>query len=230
MATCADIILLALKDINIVDENETPSASILADSFSTLKQMLNLWQIDGLSIYATQDVTFAPTGALSYTIGSTGTVNTIARPDKIKYSYYELSGLGYPMMDALGTREEYESIALKSVANAIPFAYYYEPTFPNGTLFIYPQASAGLIHIGVDVPFTDYTAAANNLLLPPEYEFVIRMNLAALLGNLFGIGTPPKIEKMANDSKRILDRNNVQIKRNNNERLVSKMARFTGYL
>jgi len=229
MTTCADVILLALKDINLIDENETPSSAVLSDSFTTLKQMLNLWQIDGASIYATQDVTFTPTGALSYTIGATGTVNTVARPDSVKYIYHVVGTLSYPMLDMLATRDEYESISLKSL-QSLPYCAYYEPSYPNGTLFIYPQPNSGTIHFGIDAAFTDYTAAANDLLLPPEYAMPIRFNLGAILGATLGIGVPARIEKLAQDTKRVLDRNNLLIPRHKSNSFVSHTAKFQGDL
>ncbi|MFA5127298.1 MAG: hypothetical protein WC465_04885 [Patescibacteria group bacterium] len=229
MTTCADIILLALKDINLIDENETPSASTLADAFSTLKQMLSIWQVDGNSIYAIQDVTFAPTGALSYTIGIGGVVSSVARPDDIRYCYHVIDGLSYPMLDRLSTREEYESIGLKTLAG-IPYCFYYEKSFPTGTLFIYPQPTTGTIHFGIDVPFTSYTAAANDLSLPAEYDMTIRFNLAAILGDTMGVGVPEKVERLARETKQVMERNNLKIPRNTSRHYISKEARFNGYI
>ena len=65
MATTAnDIIVLALKDIQVLDETETPSAALMADSLTTLNQMLSLWQTERNFIYAQAEVTHTPTGAL----------------------------------------------------------------------------------------------------------------------------------------------------------------------
>ena len=50
MTTAADIITLALKDINVLDERETPSAAMMSDALATLNQMLALWQVGGIHV------------------------------------------------------------------------------------------------------------------------------------------------------------------------------------
>jgi hypothetical protein len=208
MATAADIIILSLKDCQIIDESETPSSYTMADALATLNQMLASWAVDKQYVYAQTDVTFAPTGALSYTIGSGGNINTTA-PSSIDIAFLRATGgLDFPI-EILTSFGQYQSIWLKAV-QAYPEFLYYNPSYPLGTIYLYPQpiAANGTMHLVVSTPFPVYGAAANSITLPAEYEMAIRFSLAEYLSTMFG---KPVSRDIAMHAKRARDR----VKRNN---------------
>jgi hypothetical protein len=97
MTTAANIITLSLKDIGVLDENETPSSALMSDCLATLNQMLALWSLENVYIYAKQTISFPVTGAQSYTIGSGGNIlwyinNTSGDTDVGSYFHYAIPG------------------------------------------------------------------------------------------------------------------------------------------
>jgi hypothetical protein len=211
MTTAADIITLALKDIGVLDETETPSAALMADSLTTLNQMLGLWQTQNLYIYAKTDISFPATGAQSYTIGPASADITSANPAKINYAYLNLNSLDYPLLDILPTFDQWQEIGLKSLPNTYPQVLYFNPTSPSGVIYLYPQPSTGTMHIGVDVQLPTYSLAADAFSLPIEYEFLVRFSLCKILSAMMGRPLRADLKGFADMAMRMVQRNNAQI-------------------
>jgi hypothetical protein len=207
MATVGDIVTLALKDAQIIDENETPSAALMADAITTLSQMLALWQADNLFVYATTELTHAPTGAASYTIGPTGVIVSTATPLTINYVYLLRDSVAYEMLEKVMTLKEFTQIANTSITGD-PNLFFYNPTYSNGTLYIHPMPNSGTLHIGVDVVLPSYSIAPDAFSIAPRYEMPVRFNLAKILGAMLGNGVSKSIEELAKSSYRMLARSN----------------------
>ena len=208
MATASDVITLALKDAGIIAEGETASADISADAFTTLKNMLSMWQLSNLYVHAMVENSFSPTGALSYTVGSGGTAN-FARPEKIDQLFYRLSGVDYPIT-LLGTFQEYEAIGQKTMAGQ-PEVAYYNPTVTTGTLYMHPQPSTGTVHVVSTVRLPVLATTADTITLPDEYIMPIRFSLAEILSATFNTPINPGIVRMAAQSRDAIRRNNVRV-------------------
>lgn len=209
MATAADIIKLALKDIQVLDESEDPSAATMADAIATFNQLLSSWQLDGIYIYAEQQVSFTPTGVESYTIGLTGDV-VVARPEKINYAFYRLNNIDYPI-DILNTWDLYAAISYKPV-QTIPSIIFYNPNVTAGTLFIYPRPTTGTVFLNIDIAMPSYTTSADDIGVPAHYVMALRYALAELLEVSMGRAKDAKITQLANKYIRIMKRRNVRIR------------------
>ena len=210
MTTAADIITLALKDAQIIDETETPSAALMADSLTTLSQLFGMWQALKIYVYAMTEITFAPTGAISYTIGPTGVI-VATTPSRINYAFIEILGVKYPMCGILTDLEEFQSIS-RTAVSSVPDVVFYNNTYPNGTLYIYPQPSTGTMHLGVDVQLPSYTLAPDAFSLDPIYEMPVRFNLAKMLATTMGTKVSEDIKDLAANTLRLLQRSNFRVK------------------
>ena len=208
MATASEVINLALKDAGVIAEGETPSDDIEADAFTTLKNMLAVWQVQKLYVHAMVENSFSPNGALSYTVGTGGTAN-FDRPEKIDQLFYRLSNIDYPIR-LLGTFQEYEGIAQKTLAGQ-PEVAYYNPTVTTGTLYLYPQPSTGSVRVVSAARFPTLSTTASSLTFPSEYLMPIRFSLAEILSATFNTPISARIEKMAASSRSVMARNNVRI-------------------
>lgn len=208
MTTAADIITLSLKDIGVLGESETASAELAADALTTLNQMLAMWQVDNLYVYAQTATTFTATGALSYTVGATGTV-AIARPASIDSMYYNDGSLDLPV-ELMDTFEDYQDITTKTLAGNVRVAYY-QPSFPLGVLHVYPQPASGTVKILTKVKLPTYTAGANDLTMPPEFEMLVRYNLSEHLSISMSEQLRPDIAAMAMKTRRMAKRNNLRL-------------------
>jgi hypothetical protein len=208
MTTVLSVITDALADANVTDRGETPSANDSQTALDLLNQMLAMWQVDNVTVYAQQRTSFSPSGALSYAVGTGQTVN-MARPARIDRAYWRLDGIDYPIT-LLDTFEQYESIEQKTQAGEPQFAFYL-PSYANGTLYLYPQPSTGTMYLVTQVTLPASNALADTLTLPPEYVLPIRSNLTVLVCGAYQAPVKPAIAATAMSSLRLLKRNNLRI-------------------
>ena len=199
---------LALKDANALGEGEAASAEMIADAFSTLQQMLAMWQIDNLLVYAQVSSSFVPTGATSYTVGALGTV-AITRPEKIDYAFYRYGTTDTPI-NILPSYEEYQGIASKTQAGE-PSHLFYLPSYSLGTLYLYPQPSTGTVHLVRQERLPSLSTQADTITLPPECVLPLRLSLAELYSTVFQTPLPPGIPVLADRARASLRRLNLRI-------------------
>lgn len=207
--TASDIIILSLKDLGILGESETPSAEMAADALTTLNQMLSMWAVDNLYIYAQSATTFTPSGSLSYTVGTAGTV-AIDRPASFDAAYYN-DGTTDSQIELLNTFEEYQSISSKTQAGS-PHVAYYQPTYPLGILHLYPQPTGGTVKLLTKVKLPTYAAQAGALTIPPEFEMAVRYSLCEHLSIAMSAQLRPDIAAMAMKTRKMMKRNNLRLK------------------
>lgn len=208
MTTVSDILNLALKDAGILGESDTASAETTQDALTTLNQMLGMWQLDNLSVYAQQETSFTATGASTYLIGPSATINAV-RPISIESAFYRVGTEDYPIT-VLNDFNEFESIGNKTEAG-YPEYLFYRATVPSGTIHIYPQPASGTVHIVTLVDLPEYTSVTNDLTLPRSYELAVRSNLAVLLADTMGSPLRQGVARLAMSSKKLLQRKNVRI-------------------
>jgi hypothetical protein len=209
MTTVVDVITQALVDSGVLDDGETASAAEASRALDLLNQMLALWAIDNVNVYAQQETSFSPTGALSYTVGTGANVN-MTRPSRIDGAFWRLNGIDTPLT-MLDTFEQYESISQKTQAGEPEYAFYL-PSYTTGTLYLYPQPSTGTVHLLSNVALPTASVLADTITLPPEYILPIRSNLALLVAGTYGAPIRPAIAAVAGSSLRLLKRNNLRIK------------------
>jgi hypothetical protein len=208
MTTVASLIALAMRDANIIGEGETASGNLAQDALDTLNQMLAVWAVENTYVYAQQEVSFSPTGATSYTVGSGANVNMV-RPPKIDGAFWRSGGIDYPIT-MLDTFEQWEAIPQKTQAGE-PLWAFYLPSVTTGTLYMYPQPSSGTVHLIAQATIpTDY-ALADTITLPAEYLLPVRMNLYVLLAGMVGAPIKPALAKAADMSLKTLKRSNLRI-------------------
>lgn len=79
--TARNLITRSMQNIGALVKNEPPSADEADDALAMLNAMLSSWANDSLIIYARTTESFPLTAATSYTMGPSGTLNTV-RPLK----------------------------------------------------------------------------------------------------------------------------------------------------
>jgi hypothetical protein len=208
MTTVLTVVTQALVDSGVLDDGEAASAAEAQRVLGLFNQMLALWSIDNVNVYAQQETSFSPDGAVSYTVGSGADVN-MTRPARIDRAFWRSSGIDYPIA-ILDTFEQWESIEQKTQAGEPMYAFYL-PSYATGTLFLYPQPSTGAVHLVSNVALPTDSALADTLSLPPEYILPIRTNLTLLVAGSYGAPVRPAIAAAAASSLRLLRRNNLRI-------------------
>jgi hypothetical protein len=115
----------------------------------------------------------------------------IARPLRVTRAFTRITsagttGLDYPI-DVDETGDKYAAIGLKGIPGPWPILLYYNPTFPFGNLYCYPNPQqAGVLHLWTDTIFTDFVNPTQLINLPQGYARAIKKSLALELVPEYG--------------------------------------------
>lgn len=206
--TVADLLTGAMLDINVIQSGETPAPEDLAIAFDHFNDWIDsVCANERLIIYSIVRTTWTiVSGTASYTVGIGGTVN-IARPiylDRVRFVDTSVTpNIELPLVKL--TDEMYQTIPNKTQTSTYPFASYYNPTFPTGTLslFYIPTSSTlqGVIYAPTAV--TRFGATSDIIALPPGYNRFLRTNMAVELSASMRENVPidPTLLKAAQQSK-----------------------------
>lgn len=210
MTSAGDIINGSLRLLGVLAEGETPSADTSNDALVAMNQMIDSWNTERLSVYATQDQVFTwPAGQLSRTFGPTG--DFIGnRPILVDdATYFKDPGTGVSYGIKLINRQQYDGIAVKTVTSTYPQVMLVNMTYPNIELFVYPVPLRALEWHFISVQeLTQPATLATTLAFPPGYLRAFRYNLACELAPEFGVEPSPTVSRIAMTSKRNLKRIN----------------------
>ena len=211
MATSAgDQINGALRLLGVLAEGETPSAATSQDALTALQQMIDSWNTERLSVYATQDQVFSWTpGSITRTLGPTGDFvgNRPILVDDATYFRDPASGISYGIK--LINQQQYNGIAVKTVTSTYPQVMFVNMTYPDITMTVYPVPTKLLeFHIVSVLELTNPATLATSLMFPPGYLRAFKYNLACELAPEFGTQPSPQVLRVAMTSKRNLKRIN----------------------
>lgn len=134
----------------------------------------------------------AATGTVVDTLTFTTPGNfAIARPLRVTRAFTRITssgttGLDYPI-DVDETGDKYAAIGLKGIPGPWPILLYYNPTFPLGNLYCYPNPQlGGALHLWTDTIFSDFTNPTQAINLPQGYARAIKKSLALELVPEYG--------------------------------------------
>lgn len=223
VTSAADIVRLALKDAGVLGVGQTANAEDTNDAFDTMNMMIAQWNIKRWMIYHLLDLKIVSTGAISYTIGPGGDIDTgtQGRPDRLEDgSFYRQlitasspNQIDYPL-SILESREDYSRIGLKQLST-IPQYIFYDVTYPLGTLYPWPVPSAVKyeIHVAVKDQLTEFANLANPINLPHQYIAALRFNLGVMLRPMYQMKPDPSLAVLAVTALNIIKNSNTQIPR-----------------
>lgn len=210
METAGDIINGSLRLLGVLAEGETPSAETSQDALRAMDQMIDSWNTERLSVFATQDQIFTwPAGELSRTLGPSGDfVGT--RPVLLEDStYFKDPGTGISYGIKFINQQQYNGIAVKTVTSTFPQVIFVNMTYPDIEMYIYPRPTRALEWHFISVKeLTQPATLATILHFPPGYLRAFRYNLACELAPEFGVEPSPQVQRIAMTSKRNLKRIN----------------------
>lgn len=214
MATASEVITLALKDAGVLGVGQTAMAEDMNDALTTLNNMLAVWKRFSALVFDKIDVSFVGTGALFYTIGAGANIN-VPRPGRIDAAYARMNAgtanpVDYPLI-IIQSAEDYSKISVKELQTA-PNAVYYEPAYPVGKVYVWPQPDSQYeIHLIIKQDIPLITNLVANVVLPDEYFEPIRWNLAVRLRVMYRKAADPQLSALAKASLNDLRRINAAI-------------------
>lgn len=195
-----DIVTGALRRISSYMPGETLSAIDGNDALATLNDMLDSWSTQSAFVYGSLEsiLTFVPL-QYQYTIGIGANFN-VPRPLRVTNAFTRISGIDYPM-DVMLDQNRYTEIGLKNVPSPWPVVCWYNPTFPFGNLYFYPNpSSAGELHLFTDTILSQFSSLSTTVLLPQGYARALKWGLAREICTEYGFPLIPAIEKLAKES------------------------------
>jgi len=210
MTTAGDLITSSLRLIGQLAEGEVASFETTNDALIAMNQMIDSWSTERLSVYSTQDQIFLwPSGLIKRTLGPSGDFIGL-RPVLLDDSTYfrdPSTGVGFGIK--LINQQQYNGIAVKTVTSTYPQVLWYNMTFPDIEMYIYPVPTRLLEWHFVSVEqLVQPATLATNLYVPPGYLRAFRFNLAVEIAAEFGIEPPPNVARIAMAAKRTLKRIN----------------------
>jgi hypothetical protein len=193
MATAQDIISGALRQCSGVTPGEAINGDEAGNALSILNDMIGSWSGESFMPPFKTKTTFSLIqGQESYTIGTSGSPSfNQTRPDDISDVYFTDTTNPASPIDYAGdvcmSQDQYNSIALKSIAG-IPRWLYYDPQYPNGVMYIYQTAGNPNFTMTCELllPVAQFTALTSTLSMPPQYNHAMKMLLADLLAFEYG--------------------------------------------
>ena len=210
MDTAGDIINGSLRLLGVLAEGETPSSETSQDALRAMNQMIDSWNTERLSVFATQDQVFMwPAGQLSRTMGPSG--NFVGnRPVLLDdATYFKDPGTGVSYGIKFINRQQYDGIAVKTVTSTYPQVILVNMTFPDIEMFIYPRPTRELEWHFISVEeLTQPATLATVLHFPPGYLRAFRYNLACEMAPEFGVEPSSQVRRLAMSSKRNIKRIN----------------------
>lgn len=208
MSTARDLCTSVLNYIGVIAANETPDAADINRAFDTLNDFMESLSTDETMAFAVTTETFPLVAAqASYTVGeSTANWNTV-RPGHISDAYVVVNGVSYTLTPL--NNEQYSDIGMKALTVTWPQYFYYNPTFPNGTIKFWPvPAVAHDVTITSLKQFAAFASLDTVLSFPPGYARMLRWNLVKELCGAFGKSASAEDVKKASESKATLQRLN----------------------
>lgn len=212
MSSALDLIQSSMRLATVLASGETATADEATDGLKALNDILENWSLENLSVWQTNNQSFALSpNVSSYTIGPGGAFDT-TRPIRTGSAFVRVSGSDFPVTE--WGLDEYNAVAVKTVGG-IPQRYVYLNEYPLGQIILYPvPAVASTLFISIDKLLTFPVALATVLAYPPGYERALRYALAVNLAPEYGVVPPPAVAAIATASK-------ADLKRANKKRVVS---------
>jgi hypothetical protein len=213
--TVRDLIRGAMRLLRAVGAGDSIIAEEAIDGLAALNDMVDAWNAENLMVFASaRDLYALQSGKASYTLGASGGADWIApRPVHIDHAtYLDVSNPSQPFERAMRllTEPEWAAIALKSVTNTLPDRLYYDPTFPLGTVKIWPvPAIASQIALYTPAPVTSFSSLDDQISLPPGYSRALRYNLAVEMQPEYGKGIDPNLIRIAMEAKGVVRSRNL---------------------
>ena len=217
--TARSLIASSLRLIGAIAQGETASDADESAGFDALNQLIDGWATQQLTVLTIGRHVFTPTANVStYSIGPTGATfldGYSARPTEVVNAGLVLNVTSpaievplYMMTDA-----EYAAVGIKALTSTYPTEGYYNPTMPNGTLFLWPTPTTAANTIALYTPdvLSQFPDRTTPVALAPMYARALRYNLGQELCPEFGRTLDPVVQALAVSSFASLKAANVKL-------------------
>lgn len=180
---------------------------VLSDIQGAIPANAKIVSFSAVARTVTMNVTAFTNVSLPETIQYTtpGDIN-IDRPLRIVSGYTRIpssntSGLDY-WFDTTVTMDRYNELGYKGVPGPWPIALAYQPTFPLGTIWVYPNPNmSGEVHLFTDLILSQLTAVNQMVSLPQGYIRAFKTLLGMELCTEYGKSPSRELQRQAAEAR-----------------------------
>lgn len=212
--TALGLIQGALQEIGVLAGGETAALNDQAWGMKKLQRLIDTYNAKRTMIYANTFTSFPITPNLSpHTIGPTGTFGVSQRPVEIPSISVQLTdstpGSEVPMYSM--NADEWAAVRVKNVTSTFPTAYYYEPDWPNGSIYFWPvPTAANNVLLQQRTVVLQPTAFNATFTMPPGYWNLISYELAIELAPSFQAAVSQDLRERYQQAKLAVLSNNIK--------------------
>lgn len=214
MATVRDLAAAALRDLGVLAAGEALTADDAADALAALNGLIDEYKTHPQLSYVTSRTVFTISQTQDYTVGSGQTVN-LDRPVWIDHVNFQDTNVSptreYPM-DKM-TDDAWAALPQRTRTGPLPCFWYYNATFPYGTLSLYPiPTQAGLQGvIYAKSVVAEFATIDDAIALPPGYRRMLQKNLAVEIAPSYGVEPNGLLVRAAASSMAAVKRSNREL-------------------
>jgi len=213
MAEVRDIVTAALRELGVKAAGEVVTADEADSGLEELNRLVDQWAGERLLIYRVTRTTWTISATQNYTVGAGGTVNVV-RPVYLDHVNLIDTSTDPDQETPLTplTDDGWAAITQKAATSTQPTNWYYNPTFPLGTLSLWPIPSSATLQGALYAPqqTSEFASLDEVISLPPGYRRMLVKNLARDLAPSYGRPVHPELKEEAIESKATVKRNNYR--------------------
>lgn len=200
---CKDVLI----ELGVSDPTETPDAETTNFIRGKLNRVLDRWNAQPGAVYADQLLTFTLTASLQpHTIGIAANTPTwevsTARPDRISSANLLVNATRYPI--DIYPFAAWMGVAVPEETTTWPYQLYYDPGWPNGSIYFWPVPSAAY-EVELFVPLMLAALTLDDVFtLPPGYLDALTLTVAEESANGLGKAVTPTLALSATKARAVI--------------------------
>lgn len=194
--TYKDLAFDALKEVGIYQAGDVPAPEDLTDALSMLTRLIDNCNADDRAIYAEAFPTYTLTPSLSpHTIGPTAaTWSATQRPEALLGANLIIPGSAANANTRIDVRDWqwWQAQSVPTLTSAYPTDVYYQPDWPNGSLYFWPVPTVAYdVQLAVRLVLDAAFNANTTFSLPPGYRDYLTTTTAMALLSQYGAAARP---------------------------------------
>jgi len=210
----SDIVGDAFIELGVMNAVDPIDGNNAALGLARLNMILDSWNGGGNGVFAQvfSDVTLTP-ALVPHTIGPTGTfVVAAGRPARIDSASTILSGSVHVPI-RVRDNAWYRHLSLPAMTGALQTDVYYEPSWPNGSLYFWPVPTKNIVVTLEYESLLLQLASGDAFTLPPGYLEALTLTLAESLAAPMRVALSPTTVENARQARARVFAANVRIPR-----------------
>jgi hypothetical protein len=212
VVTGLQIVTDAARELGVINAADVLSGDLVDQGLRLLNRIFDNWSAEHDAAYAQTFTTYTMTPSLSpHTIGPTGTFTVDQRSVSIEGASIVLTTSTPNVNVPLELRDAawWDAQPVPDLESTIPSDLFYSPTWPNGSLYLWPVPS-----VAYGLAITTRVLLSQLLLtstfsLPPGYWDAATKTLAEEWAGPLLVPLPPQLVRKAAQARQRIFRNNV---------------------